>query len=123
MLAQLEPVVRKRARAEAAVDPAFAETRAIVVADATTKWGRLFATNVLHDDLPNDAVASVATLDLDALRDAFSYDERVLDMVSVSPKPGFVLLVGVGEGSGGTIGVIAIQVPVANPASAVLTVH
>lgn len=44
-------------------------------------------------------------------------------MVSVSPKPGFVLLVGVGEGSGGTIGVIAIQVPVANPASAVLTVH
>jgi hypothetical protein len=72
--------------------------------------------------VPNDAVASVATLDLDALRDAFSYDERVLTMMS-GPDPGFVLLVAVGDGSGGTVAVICRQIPVATFACAALRAH
>jgi hypothetical protein len=36
MLAHLEPIVRERIEAEAALDAGFARTQAIVVADATT---------------------------------------------------------------------------------------
>lgn len=123
MLAQLEPIVRERAQAEAALDPSFAETRAIVVADVTTRWGRLFATNVLHDDLPSDAVASIGPLDLETLRDALSGDKRVLDTLSRAARPGLVLLVAVGEGSGGTIGVAASRLSLDTSAPVVLRVN
>lgn len=116
MLIQLEPVVRDRIRAEAARDPAFATTRAVVVADTTTKSGRLFATNVLRENVSKDAIATVAAVDLTVLRDAFSGDDRVLEMMCSPPKPGFVLLVAVGEGSGGTVGVVSSHVPIANAA-------
>lgn len=123
MLIHLEPVVRDRMQAEAALDPGFAMTRGIVVADASTKWGRLFAMNVLGDAPPNDTVATIAIVEFDVLRNAFHGDKRVLDMFACPPKPGFVLLVAVGEGSRGTIGIVARHVPISKLAPAALRVN
>ena len=123
MLIRLEPIVRDRMQAETARNPDFAMTQGIVVADASTKWGRLFAVNVLGDDPPTDAVATIATVELDVLRNAFHGDERVLEMIACPSKPGFALLVVVGEGSGGTIGIVVWHVPIAKPAPAVMRVN
>lgn len=123
MLIQLEPLVRDCIRIEAASDPAFATTRAVVVADASTKWGHLFATNVLRHAPPKGAIATVAAVELAVLRDAFADDNRVLEIILTPPKPGYVLLLGVGKGNGGTAGVVSSHIPIAKPVSAVLRMN
>ena len=60
---------------------------------------------------------------INGLRDAFSNDKRALDTVSSPPKPGFVLLVAIGEGSSSAVGVVGSHVPIAKPAPAVLRVN
>lgn len=123
MLVQLEPVVRDRVRAEMERAPGFATTSAIVVADGTTKWGRRFVANFLHEKLPKGAVATVAVVDLGVLEEAFGHDARLTAMLTAPLPIGYVRLFAIGQGSSGTMGVLGSHVAIAEPVSAVLQVH
>lgn len=123
MLVKLGPIVRDRIRADVERDPGLVTTSAVVVADGTTTWGRRFVTNFLHEKPPQDAVATVAVVDLGVLEEAFGHDARLAAMLTAPLAPGYVRLFAIGQGNGGTMGVVGAHVAISEPAPTMLQAH